>query len=87
MVVTAGAYHWLVSNGLWTGTIFAFTGVLVTAALGKAWSLISGIHPFKLWREHVRTQKAIAQALDTSTPGGLTDVVAAINNTQTESRR
>lgn len=80
-----GVYHWLVANGLWTGSVYAGTGVIVAGLLGWVWTKITGIHPWQLLKQHVHNQEKVAagqekvaKALDTSTPGGLADVVEAI---------
>src|ERR1700722_1469483 len=62
-------YQWLVDNNLWKDVItFVVFGVL-------GWTV--GALP---WRRHRKTQVAIADSLDTNTPGGLTALVNAIQN-------
>jgi hypothetical protein len=67
-------YQWLEDNNLWkdvlTFCVFGIMGWLV------------GFAP---WRRHRKTQAAIADSLDTSTPGGLTALVDAIQNLAGES--
>ena len=48
-------------------TVALLFGALVTTPLTR------------MWRQHQRTQQLIADRLDTSTPGGLHDVVKAID--------
>jgi hypothetical protein len=65
-------WRWLIENGLWSSLIGAILGFLV--GIGGAWLL--GIR--KAWHRHEHQQERIANALDTSTPGGLHDVLSAI---------
>ena len=60
--------HWLQVNGFWVAVIAwtVFTGL--TVAVG-----------WLPWRRNRRMQQKIADSLDTSTPGGLTDLVNAVN--------
>jgi hypothetical protein len=63
------AYEWLEREGsLWKAVV----GFWVVAVF--TWFL--GVLP---WRRHRKTQKQIADRLDTTTPGGLTDLVTAVN--------
>jgi hypothetical protein len=58
-------------NGFWTAVIaWAVFSVLTVAA---------GWIP---WRRNRKTQERIADSLDTSTPGGLTDLVQAVDKLQ-----
>lgn len=62
-------YGWLEDQGgLWKAVV----GYAVLGILG--W--IVGVLP---WRRSRQTQKEIADKLDTTTPGGLTDLVNAVN--------
>jgi hypothetical protein len=62
-------YLWLeVDGAVWKAVV----GWCVLGLLG--W--IVGVLP---WRRHRKTQTQIADRLDTSTPGGLTDLVTAVN--------
>jgi membrane protein implicated in regulation of membrane protease activity len=59
--------HWLQVNGFWVAVI--------------AWAVFSGltvIAGWRPWRRHRKLQEQIADSLDTSTPGGLTDLVEAV---------
>jgi hypothetical protein len=60
-------YQWLVANGMWKDILAASIAVLVARLF--AWK------PFKRMRA---AQDKIQDQLDTSTPGGLTDVLNAI---------
>lgn len=69
-------YWWLVDQGnLWKAVV----GVAVAAVF--TW--ICAIVP---WLRHRRTQAAIADRLDTRTPGGLTELVKAINRLAEQER-
>ena len=57
-------YHHLVALGLWKDVLSTSVGLGGAAAGG-----------WLPWRRHRRTQQAIADRLDTSTPGGLGDLV------------
>ena len=85
-MTTATAYSFLIHNGLWSDTVFAVTGSLVGGLLAKAWASFHHFHPQKLWEEHVHAQKQIADALDTSTPGGLTDLAVAVDELNKEKK-
>jgi hypothetical protein len=67
-----GTYQWLESNNLWKATI-AFW---ITLLLGVA--LTAVMRPWRAWKRHRETQEKIADRLDTSTPGGITDLVHAL---------
>jgi hypothetical protein len=60
--------HWLQVNGLWTAVIawMVFSALTVAAA-------------WRPWSKHRKVQEKIADNLDTTTPGGLTDLVRAVN--------
>jgi hypothetical protein len=62
------SYQWLVANNLWKATV-AFW---VTLALGTA------LRPWRAWKQHRAAQDKIADSLDTSTPGGLTELAASL---------
>ncbi len=62
------AYGWLTGHNLWQSVVGWFVFSLLTAA--ATW------FP---WRKHKKVQAKIADRLDTSTPGGLTDLVEAVN--------
>jgi hypothetical protein len=51
--------------------VYGAVGIFVTAPIKK------------LWDRHVAAQERIANQLDTSTPGGLTDVVTELKRIQT----
>ena len=63
-------WHFLVANGLYryfVGWLVGFVfGVLIVGTIRRTVK--------RLWREHVHTQQKIADSLDTSTPGGLSDL-------------
>lgn len=79
-MIAADVYGWLEAQALWPDVVFTVVGILVTGAMGWITLRLKRIHPFKLWREHVHEQKRIADALDTSKPGGLTDLVQTLNS-------
>jgi hypothetical protein len=60
--------HWLQVNGFWTAVIAWSVFSMLTVA--AAWMP---------WRKSRKVQAEIANNLDTSTPGGLTDLVNAVN--------
>ncbi len=62
------SWQWLVDHNLWQSVVGWLVFTVLTAAV--AW------FP---WSKHKRVQATIADRLDTSTPGGLTDVVKAVN--------
>lgn len=62
------AWHWLLRYGLYKDVLA--TAVALTGARIVAWRPL---------REHRRRQERIADLLDTSTPGGLGDLDAALN--------
>ncbi len=66
-------YWWLEGNNLWKAAVAFF----VTLILGVA--LTAFMRPWRAWKRHKNTQEKIADMLDTSTPGGLTDVVTAVH--------
>jgi hypothetical protein len=66
-----GVWNWLVQEGIYRDIVASITGVLVATVV--AW------HPFKRLR---RSQIEINNNLDTTTPGGLTDVLKALNVSQ-----
>lgn len=72
-----GVYQWLEQNNLWKAAI-AFG---VTLALGIA--LTAAMRPWQAWKKHRATQEKIADRLDTSTPGGLADLVKALQDVLT----
>ena len=63
------AWHWLVANDLWHAVVA--TLVSLPAAVVVAWAP---------WKRHRAAQSRISDLLDTSTPGGLTDVVEAVRD-------
>lgn len=69
MYVVVAGWHFLYINGFW-GDIIMWC---VTAMLSWLW-----VH--RLWKKSHHTQKRIADLLDTSTPGGLTDVMDRLHN-------
>lgn len=60
-------WNWLVANGLYRDII----SVVVVGILAP-------LVAYRPWKKHRATQKQIADSLDTSTPGGLTDVLRAV---------
>jgi hypothetical protein len=61
-------WNWLTANNLWKDALsWAVFAVLTWAATWLP------------WRKHRKTQAKIADSLDTSTPGGLSDLIAAVN--------
>jgi hypothetical protein len=61
-------FHWLQVNGFWTACIaWSVFGILTAAA---AW---------RPWHRHAKVQAEIADRLNTKTPGGLTDLVKAVD--------
>jgi hypothetical protein len=64
-------WEWLVAEGIYRDIVSA---VVVT--------IIAPLLAFKPLRKHFKTQKKIANELDTSTPGGITDLLHAVQNTQ-----
>jgi hypothetical protein len=60
-------WWWLEANSFWK-TVVGF-GIL------SVLTFLAGMVP---WRKHRHTQRQIADSLDTKTPGGLTDLVNAI---------
>jgi hypothetical protein len=60
---------WLDNDGgLWKAVVAFWVAVIL------GWLI--GVLP---WRRNRKTQKAIADSLNTNTPGGLTDLVTAVN--------
>lgn len=66
------AYWWLEANNLFKAAV-AFW---VTLFLGVA--LTALMRPWRAWKTHRDTQEKIADRLDTSTPGGLSDLIHAL---------
>lgn len=73
------AYWWLENNNFWKSVV-AFW---VTLGLGAV--LTAFLRPMRKWKKHrelqqraAELQQKIADHLDTSTPGGLTDLVSAL---------
>ena len=60
---------WLVANNLFKATVAFFVTLTLGALLGVV------LRPWKAWKAHKRTQERIADSLDTTTPGGLTELV------------
>ena len=67
-----GTYGWLEANNLWKSVV-AFW---VTLALGAALGLC--LRPWRSWKRNRELQEKIADRLDTTTPGGLTELVGAL---------
>lgn len=65
----AAVLEWLVQNNLFKATV-AFG---VTLTLGTLVTLCC--RPWKAWKHRRQLQERIADSLDTTTPGGLTDLV------------
>lgn len=60
----------------WSDVVFDAVGATVALLFG---ALVT--KPLtRMWRQHRHTQQLIADRLDTSTPGGLHDVVKAIDS-------
>jgi hypothetical protein len=65
--------HWLVANNFWVSVL--------------AWCVFGSLTAIAAWRplkRHQKTQAKIANDLDTKTPGGLTDVLNAVNKLRNE---
>lgn len=62
-------YDWLVNQGLWKALVSWVVIAVMTALVG-----------WRPWRKFRKTQREIADNLDTSTPGGLTDVMHAVDH-------
>lgn len=73
-----GTYEWLEANNLWKATLAFF----VTLLLGIG--ITAAMRPWRAWKHHREMQEKIADRLDTSTPGGMADVVNAIQRLLTE---
>jgi hypothetical protein len=67
-------FEWLVANNLWKAAVAFWVTVILAAAFGAL------ARPWRAWKEHRETQKAIADRLDTRTEGGLADVVKALRD-------
>lgn len=67
-------YDWLVANTLWHAVVTFSVGFILARTL--AWRPLKKLHS---------TQEAIQDALNTSTPGGLSSVVSAIDDLKTKS--
>jgi hypothetical protein len=65
-------YWWLESNNLYKATVAFFVTLLLGVALGAV------MRPWRAWKTHRETQEKIADRLDTSTPGGLSDLIHAL---------
>ena len=65
-------YNWLVDNGLWRDVISFSVGAIL--------GLVVATHPFRLVH---RALFRISDQLDTRTPGGLTDILRALKETET----
>jgi hypothetical protein len=77
----AAIFEWLVQNNLFKAAVAFF----VTLILGAAVAVITC--PWKAWQRRRRTQERIADSLDTSTPGGLTDLVHRLDRLLREQDR
>lgn len=71
MILAVGFWSFLVANGLYHYMIGTFVGTVFGGVI------IGGARRFvaRKWREHMTAQDRIGDLLDTSTPGGLTDLV------------
>lgn len=65
------AWNWLVENGLWRDVLAAVVALIV----GNVFALRT---IRKAFRRHAAGQERISDLLDTSTPGGLAEVVGVI---------
>ena len=64
------SYHWLVNEGLLRDVVAVVSAGLLTPILNR------------IAKQHLAVQKDIADKLDSSTAGGLADVVSAIQSQQ-----
>lgn len=65
-------FDWLVNNNLWKATVAFWVTLFLGVMLGAA------MRPWRAWKHHREVQEKIADRLDTSTPGGLSDLVKAL---------
>ena len=66
------SYQWLEANNLWKATVAFVVTLLLGVTLGAV------MRPWRAWKTHRETQEKIADRLDTSTPGGLSDLISAL---------
>ena len=67
-------YDWLVNNTLWHAVVTFSVGFTLARVL--SWRPLKRLHA---------SQAAIQDALNTQTPGGLTDVVEAVKDSKSKS--
>lgn len=65
-------YWWLEENNFWKSQVAFWVTIALSAIVGVF------LRPWRAWKRHKATQEAIADRLDTQTPGGLADLVAAL---------
>lgn len=65
-------YWWLENNNFWKAQVAFWVTILLSAALAAC------LRPWQAWKRHRETQEKIADRLDTKTPGGLADLVKAL---------
>ena len=68
-----GFYQWLETNNLWKASLAFFVTLLLCVGITAA------MRPWRAWQKHREIQDKIADRLDTSTPGGMADVVKALH--------
>jgi hypothetical protein len=67
-------YQWLEENNLFKSTVAFWVTIILSAFLASV------LRPWRAWKKHREAQEKIADRLDTSTPGGLADVVKALKD-------
>jgi len=66
-------YWWLEANNLYKATVAFWVTLILGAIAGVV------LRPWRAWKRHRETQEKIADRLDTSTPGGLSDLMDALH--------
>lgn len=71
------AYEWLVAQGLWNDVVAVLVSLIVARVF---WPFLRDAWVAHVWRQHrmIEQQTRIADLLDTDKPGGLTDVIEAL---------
>lgn len=66
-------WWWLEANNFWKAQVAFWVTMILGTIVGLC------LRPWRAWKAHRRTQEQIADRLDTSTPGGLSDLVNVLH--------
>lgn len=72
-------YWWLEGNNLWKAVVAFWVTLLLSAVVGLV------LRPWQAFKRNREIQEKIADHLDTSTPGGITELIQAVKALNTDS--